>query len=163
MWQRARSQEKYMSNQADIAVYGPDEHVRLVAEVKAIRGASTEWAAQLRRNLLMHGFIPNAPYFLLATPDRFYLWKDGKPDQDAVPPDYEVETAKLLASYIERLGISLADLSEPGFELLVISWLHDLIDFDRSRDDAHSADHWLFDSGLYEALKHGSVVLPVGA
>src|SRR4051794_9203153 len=114
-----------MSSQADVVVYGPDERVRLVAEVKALPGASAEWAAQLRRNLLMHGVVQNAPFFLIATPDRFYLWKDGKNGQDAVLPDYEVESARVLSSYIERLGVSLADLSEPSLELLVISWLHD--------------------------------------
>ena len=53
-----------MSNQADIAVSAPDERVQLVVEVKNVRGASPEWAAQLRRNLLVHGLVPNAPFFV---------------------------------------------------------------------------------------------------
>ncbi len=150
-----------MSSRADIVVSAPDERVQLVAEVKNKRGASAEWSAQMRRNLLVHGVIPNAPFFLLVTPDRFYLWKDGKNVQDAVPPDYEVESAKILASYIERLGIPLAELSEPSLELLVTSWLHDLIDFDLAPEEAGPAHHWLFTSGLYKALKQGSVATEV--
>src|SRR5919202_1159445 len=113
-----------MNSRPDIVVYRPDERVLLVAEVKNIRGASAEWAAQMRRNLLVHGIVPNAPFFLLALPDHFYLWKDGKSIQDTVPPDYEVETAVALGAYTERLGIPLEDLSEPSLELLVTSWLH---------------------------------------
>lgn len=146
-----------MSSRADIVVYTPDERVLLVAEVKHIQGASPEWAAQMRRNLLVHGLVPNAPFFLLALPDHFYLWKDGKPVQDAVPPDYEVEAAEVLASYTGRLDIPLADLSEPSLELLVTSWLHDLIDFELRREDAGPHQQWLFDSGLYRAIKNGSV------
>jgi hypothetical protein len=148
-----------MRSQADIVVYGPDDRVQLVAEVKNKHGASTEWAAQFRRNLLMHGMVPNAPFFLLATPDRFYLWKDGKLDQDAAPPDFEVENAKLLASYVDWLAIPLAELNEPSLELLVISWLHDLIDFDLRREDIDPCLQWLFDSALYKAIKNGSVMI----
>ena len=152
-----------MTSAPDIVVSAPDKRVQLVAEVKNKRGASADWAAQMRRNLLVHGVIPSAPYFLLATPDRFYLWKDHNSGQDVVPPDYEIESAGILASYIDRLGIPLAELSEPSLELLVTSWLHDLIGFDHSREDALPAYHWLFDSGLYEALTQGSVATEVAA
>jgi len=146
-----------MNSRADVVVSAPDERVQLVVEVKSKRGASAEWAALMRRNLLVHGVIPNAPFFLLVTPDRLFLWKDGRNTQDVAPPDYEVESATMLASYIERLDIPLAELSEPSLELLVTSWLHDLIDFDLSRDGTGPAYHWLFDSGLNEAIKNGSV------
>lgn len=143
-----------MSRQADIAVYAPNGRILLVAEVKTKLGASAEWAAQMRQNLLMHAAIPNAPFFLLAFPDRFYLWKDGKLDAAPILPDYDIETVDLLASYIDRLGIPLATLSEPSLEMLVTAWLHDLVHVDFLQRDAHA---WLFDSGLYEALKYGSV------
>ena len=57
--------------QADIAVYDPDGQLQLVVEIKNRLGASAEWAARLRHNLLVHSFIPRAPYFLLALPDFF--------------------------------------------------------------------------------------------
>jgi hypothetical protein len=150
-----------MSSRADIVVSTPDEQVQLVVEVKNKRGASAEWAAQMRRNLLVHGVVPNAPFFLLATPDRFYLWKDGKPAGAPLAPDDEVEATEVLAPYIDRLGIQLAELSEPSLELLITSWLHDLIDIDLAREEARPAYGWLFDSGLYEALRWGSVATEV--
>jgi len=152
-----------MSNQVDIAVSAPDERVQLVVEVKNVRGASPEWAAQLRRNLLVHGLVPNAPYFLLALPDRFYLWKAGATLPDAVPADYTVDTRDVLGSYTDRLGLPLTDLSEPSLELLVTSWLHDLIDYDLTGNGDTPLQHWLVDSGLYQAIKHGSVTTATSA
>lgn len=146
-----------MNSQADILVYGPDERVRLVAEVKSVRGASAEWAAQFRRNLLVHESIPNAPFFLLVTSDHFYLWKDREPITTPIPPDYEVEIASTLASYIDKLGIPLIELSEPSLEMLVTSWLHTLIYSDLTREGSRREYEWIFDSGLYEALKRSSV------
>ena len=45
--------------------------------------------------------------------------------------------------------------------MLVTSWLHDLIDFDLRRDEVGPRRQWLFDSGLYDAIKNGSVVTEV--
>ncbi len=62
-----------MSTRWDLAVYDSQHQLVLVVEVKSIAGASPEWAARLRRNILAHGTFPNAPFFLVALPDRFYL------------------------------------------------------------------------------------------
>ena len=144
--------------QPDLAVYGPGGELELVVEVKNRSGASPEWVAQLRRNLLADSIIPNARYFLLALPDFFYLWKDGTSSAD-IAPDYQIDTTQILESYTNGVRESLNDLSGYGFELLVSAWLEDLVhsDLEPKRIDPHL--RWLFDSGLYEAVKNGSIAI----
>ena len=69
-----------MFPRADLALYNRDGQLIAVVEVKNKLGTSAIWAAQLRRNILAHGGFQNAPYFLLMTPDRIYLWKDAGTD-----------------------------------------------------------------------------------
>ena len=53
--------------------------------------------------------------------------------------------------------------SEYGLELLVTSWLEDLVNTELQRDEVGSHLQWLFDSGLYEAITHGSVAIEATA
>ena len=58
----------------DLAVYDRFQRLILTVEAKKKSGVSEKWAAQTRRNLVVHGFYPLASYFLLATPEKFFLW-----------------------------------------------------------------------------------------
>lgn len=140
----------------DIAVSSPDEKLQLIVEIKNKLGASAEWVTLIRRNLLAHSFMPHTPYFLLVLPDFLYLWTNPKPVNKLATPDYKIRADKVLAPYLTPTH-SLVDLSGYGLELLTISWLEDLVrtDLEREADDPNL--QWLFDSGLYEAITHGSV------
>lgn len=146
---------------ADIAVYAQDGTLQLVVEVKNKAGASAEWVAQMRRDLLAYSVIPKSPYFLLALPDFFHLWKNAWQDDRFVPadapPDYTIEAAEALAAYLDGPALSLNTISEDGLELLVISWLDDLVRYARPHGEGNTSA-WLFDSGLYQAIRNGSVV-----
>lgn len=155
---------------ADIAVYAPDGTLRLVVEVKNRPGASSGWAARMLRNLLVHEMIASAPYYLLTLPDVFYLWKNLDPSQlnlhglsgEELEPDFEVATARALAPYVDWPSFSPGDVSEPGLELLVSSWLTDLVNGSELSSEVPSPDlRWLFDSGLYDAIKGGHVATEV--
>ena len=145
--------------QADIAVYDPDGQLQLVVEIKNRPGASAEWATRLRHNLLVHSFIPRAPYFLLALPDFFYLWTDALSASNLAKPDYEIEATEILAPYLNQLPWTLNDLSKYGFEMIVTSWLERIVYTDLQIDEVGPNLQWLFDSGLYEAILHGSVAI----
>ena len=54
-------------------------------------------------------------------------------------------------------NLSLDDLSESSLELIVKSWLNDIINADLTEQSAASHEKWLFDSGLYRAIENGSV------
>ena len=97
---------------ADVAVYNPDGKLQLVVEIKNRSGASAEWVAQMRRNLLIHAVIPPSPYFLLALPDFFYLWIDAMSVHELASPDYQIKAAEVLAPYLDPSAQSLTDLSE---------------------------------------------------
>jgi len=150
--------ETHTIRRVDIAVYSPDRKLQLVVEIKNKLGASAEWVTRMRHNLLVHSFIPHVPYFLLVLPDFFYLWTDTTPMNSLAKPDYEIEAAKILAPYLKPTR-SLNNLSGYGLELLTISWLEDIVRTDLQQNSVDPNLQWLFDSGLYEAIAHGSVAI----
>ena len=145
--------------QADIAVYDPDGQLQLVVEIKNRSGASAEWATRLRHNLLVHSFIPRAPYFLLALPDYFYLWTDALSASNLAKPNYKIKATKILAPYLNQLTQPLNGLSGYGFEMIMTSWLEGIVHTDLQPDEIGPDLQWLFDSGLYKAIARGSVAI----
>ena len=150
--------ETHTIRRVDIAVYSPDRKLQLVVEIKNKLGASAEWVTRMRHNLLTHSFIPHVPYFLLVLPDFFYLWTDTTSMNSLAKPDYKIEAAKILAPYLKPT-LSLNNLSGYGLELLTISWLEDMVRTDLQQDSVDPNLQWLLDSGLYEAIAHGSVAI----
>ena len=145
-----------MNTTADFVIHAPDDSIRLVVEAKSTLNDSATWAAELRRNLVMHGAVPPAPYFLLALPQRFYLWKDA-PATEAVLPDYQVATQAVLPQYLREISVPLDQLSGAGWEFVVAAWLDDLVGGPLRPDLSTAVRHWLVDSGLYAAIRNGSV------
>lgn len=146
--------------QADIAVYGPDQRLELVVEVKNRVGASRDWAMAMRENLLTFGAIPREPFFLLALSQHFYLWNKDTRDPQA-PPDYEVPADRVLAYYLQGLDRPLIEFGREGLELLVSSWLQDLVATLPGDPSLGSDISWLIESGLYAAVQGGHVLATV--
>jgi hypothetical protein len=152
-----------MTIQPDIMAYDSKGNLALVVEVKNKRGTDHEWATRMRRNILTHGLIPNAQYFLLALPDRFYLWKD-KPRPELEKPQYEIDPLPFLKPFLERAGVQPERLSSPGFELLVMSLLNELAQTGELPDSESNGNNaWLTESGLLEAINQGHIVHEVVA
>ena len=74
-------------------------------------------------------------------------------------PDYEIKATEILAPYLDQLPWTLNDLSKYGFEMIVTSWLERIVHTDLQIDEVGPNFQWLFDSGLYEAISHGSVAI----
>jgi hypothetical protein len=146
-----------MIQRPDIAVYSPDNKLQLVVEVKNKKGATAEWAANMRRNLFAHSVVPNSPYFLLALPDHFYLWKNPGSTIDIKPPDYTANSKPILEPYLNKSSHYLDTMSEYGLELIINSWLNKIVNANLTRETANPHEAWLLDSGLYNAIKHGYV------
>ena len=142
-----------MKQTADIAVYSPDDQLKLIVEVKSYRNATDEWAAELRRNLLGDGFIPASEFFLLVLPEYSYLWRRCE-SLDAVPADYKFSTKDVLR--FRGDAANPEKLSSFGLELLTSSWLNALAVSPLSKGEAPELD-WVFESGLYDSIKDGSV------
>jgi hypothetical protein len=139
----------------DLVVHARDRTPQLIVETKTKTPASADWAMRLRRNMFAHLRLPHAPFFLVALPERFYLWKNA-PSHDAIPPDYEIDARQVLQPYLEKLNTPLSALSGYSFGILVRSWLDDVISKPDSSQLAPS-DQWLVGSGLYDAIKQGSI------
>ncbi len=154
-------QSARIERRADVAVYSPDKRLMLVVEVKRRSKANKnlrEWATLIHRNLIAHSGIPSAPYFLLAVlPGYLYLWKDTDPSNIDKGPDYEVEAQGVLDSYFKRLlPLGVENASDYHLESLMTSWLKDIVDSKQLADPSLS---WLQDSGLFQAVTNGSVVM----
>ena len=115
----------------DFVAYDREGRVLLLAEAKSRRGTSDSWAARLRRNMLSHGMLPWAKYFLIATPERMYLWKQERPNPAEMPPEFTIDAEKVLQPYFQKLHQEPSKIGPEAFELLVLTWLTDI---SRSRD-----------------------------
>ncbi len=144
-----------MSTRWDLATYDRDNQLVLVAEVKSKLDAPPEWAARLRRNILAHGTFPNAPYFLMVFPDRFYLWKNTDSNHELIEPTYVIDARPVLQPYFDQAGITADQVSGQSLELIVASWLNEIIH--KAPNELDTSQQWLIDSGLYNAVVGGSL------
>ena len=146
-----------MGYQADVTAYGATGELLLAVEVKNRRLSDAAWAIEVRRNLLTHRFIPPTRYFLLALPDRFYLWTHEATSDPDAPPSYEVDPTELLSLYFEAAQVRPEDISASGFEFIVSSLLHDVAEGRQPDGGSTPQDAWLSHSGLLDALRGGRV------
>ncbi len=139
-----------MRARPDIVVVSPDGRIQLVVEVKDHAGASEEWAADFRRNLVAHSILPEAEYFLLALPDNLFLWRNSRAPGNAAPA-YRVPTAEALDPF------RVAGGGEAGLEMAVNAWLNVLTSPDLGEEEVARRYGWLVDSGLYQHIRGGDV------
>lgn len=149
-----------MSVQPDVKVFDTSGNFVLAVEIKNKRGTNVEWASKMRRNLMVHGLVGAPQYFLLALPDRFYLWRDND-YRDLEPPEYEIDPLPLFKPYVGSTDEYLQNLSGEGFELLVVAWLSELLQTSELPENEKTS--WLIESGLFEAIQRGHMVSEVMA
>jgi hypothetical protein len=140
-----------IKQRADVAVYDSQGQLKLVLESQHTNGSSSseERSIQIRRNLLRHAGIPHSPFFLLAFPNGFYLWSKTKPDVLERAADYQDDSTKILG-----LDGPAAALSNATLDMQLASWLKEVA----GSDSAAAVPEWLVTSGLYDAIKGGTVV-----
>jgi hypothetical protein len=145
-----------LSPRPDITIFDPEGKIQLIVEVKKIiLKKSAQRATEIRRNLLVHSAIQNTPFFLIAFPDNFYLWKQETADMYDKPADYHFDANNTIKNYAKKHQISSQEMSPQEFELLVSDWLKDLVNSQSSEDSLE----WATISGLYDAIKNGSVTM----
>lgn len=154
-----------MSIKWDIVAYDRDRHLILAAELKTKLGASSEWANRFLKNLGNDKGISLPKYFLLAFPDQFYLWKEISKPLKQIEPSYHIDARPIFQSYFKRfgiginkIGIDVDKISHDSFELLLTSWLREIIDPDKIRDiTTDESFKWFVESGLYKDMIGGSI------
>jgi hypothetical protein len=141
----------------DLSVDNRNGQLALVVEIKRKTNVSPEWAAKLRRNILAHGTFPKAPYFLMVFPDKFYLWSNAEAYQDQSEPTYTIDASSILQPYFDRAGVAADQISGASLELIVTSWLGEIIHSDQLPKNIDASQQWLIESGLYAALAGGKL------
>lgn len=142
-----------MSVRWDLIVYDKNNQLALIVEVKNKINAPIEWASQFRRNILSHGILPNAPFFMMAFPDRFFLWKDAPAIPDPLEPNFTINATPIFKQNIENPNEKYAPVSESSLEMKISLWLSILIH--KKTDQLEPYEKWVIDSGLYDAIAGG--------
>ena len=86
----------------DFVAYDERGQPVLLVEVKSMHETSELWAARFRRNLLEHGTLPSTPFFLIATPERLYFWRQEAGGLKEEPPQFTMDATAELKPYFER-------------------------------------------------------------
>jgi hypothetical protein len=145
-----------LKRRADVAVFDRSGNLQLVVEAKYLKPSedTLHRAVQIRRNLLVHSGIPDSPFFLIVFPAHLYLWKKGSPDTYDRQADYSVGTEAFIKFFADKSNTSNDYMSGDEFERLVSEWIKYL----SSSNDSSKIPDWAQASGLYDAIKNGSVI-----
>ena len=141
----------------DLVAYNQQGQIVLIIEVKGRTNRSTTWATQLRCAFYqMHSYIsiiPSSQYFMLALPDKLYLWKNKGPNFDPMATPYEINPEPFFGPYYKKADVDPHDLSESSFELILNSWINVLVSCGLAPDLPCDQREILLQSGLMDALK----------
>jgi hypothetical protein len=102
--------------------------------------------------MLAHGFLPKAHFFLIATPDRMYFWKQDQHQTVDEPPEFTLDSTQALKPYLDKLDKTPQAIGEQALELLISSWLSDIARADEVRVRQDPSMRWLAESGLIGSL-----------
>lgn len=163
--------------QYDLLGYSADQQLRLFVELKArIQTGATSVAAQWLRQLggehpQAYGLFVTPQWMLLRLPATKRLtsprvvgfWLEALSRQLQESPgwsetDYAVETVGSLDSAIDTKRVSIQKLSGAALSPIVVSWLSFSILTPSADLLQQPANAWLVESGLHEALYHGSII-----
>jgi len=150
-----------MSNLWDIAVFDRREQIVLAVDTRNLRHKGAEWAEGLHRHLAEYDNLPTSPYFLLAMPDRFYLWSNGIGRDDNHAPDYVINSAPLLRPFFEGITIDENEIDRHSFEMIVFSWLAQYVHASETELINVKDLDWLRESGLAAAIARGRITYGV--
>lgn len=138
----------------DLAVYNENRELVLTVEVKNLRNVSSDWASQLRRNILARGNYPLAGYFLIATPDKFFLWAGERNEPLSAKPDYSVDVRDELKPIFSEFNVQPENVSGFIFEQIVARWLKGIM-YPVYRNSDEVLPAWVTGSGLDKAVLQG--------
>lgn len=147
----------------DISVYDRNGDIVMIVEIKVKTGTNAAWAADMYNKLFNEKKIPQtARYFLLALPDRLYLWEKGPHTREHMEPDWVIDPLPFLNPYYQRIGRAPGSLGHDSFEMVFSSWLSEIFLADTPALLAGYGS-WLFESGLGHALMGGRLKREVPA
>jgi hypothetical protein len=142
---------------ADITVLNRSGDIVLIVEIKVRTGTDAIWASRIHHDLLAHQTLPHSiQYFLLATPDTFYLWKDMAHKKGIDTPGYIINPSSVLKPYFEKINRAPESLGHDSFEMIVSSWLMEVLIAD-TPSLLTGYDPGFVESGLIDAIIGGKL------
>jgi hypothetical protein len=134
----------------DIIVHGSRGDLVAAVEVKNLRDLDAKAADEIRDRYRAGGLLPNAPYFLLVSQTRGFLWSAAAPDR---PEEFPMD------SIVRSYGGAVASehwLRGGELELVIAAWLGDLA-WGNGRESLDGAAAALTRSGFLDAIQGGRV------
>jgi len=108
----------------DISIRSRDGTQIAVVELKNPRNLTGEAARLYRRNMIVHGALPQTHFFLLLSQDVGYLWKDARLEPLDAPPTVEFSMVSVIERYLTvPHGHRLIEIE---LEIVIVQWLGDL-------------------------------------
>ena len=108
----------------DIVIHKPNGSLVAYVEVKNRAAMDPEIATALRRNLIAHNFLPDAPYFMLLSQEKAYLWTNRGSRDSSIAPDVEIPIKEILENYLPKEVHGR--LRGKELAIAVYAWLSDL-------------------------------------
>jgi hypothetical protein len=141
----------------DLLVNNYQGELILGVQLKTKMNTSSDWAVKFRHNILTDSLAQKIPFFLMAFPDLFYLWTEPEIYSNQSKPTYIIDAIPILKPYFERAGIMPEKIRGDSFELLVASWISDMINSEQLPEEFNESQRWLIESGLYVAISGGDL------
>jgi hypothetical protein len=143
----------------DFVIFDETDAPVLLVESKSRCNRSADWASRMRRNLVRHGSLPSAPFFMIVLPDRIFLWKDSNSSEISGAPSRIIDASPIFDPYFDRAGVKKDTISGASFELIVGTWLNRLVHDSSDLDTkiSYKPNHWIVESGLLPSIQNGRV------
>ena len=93
--------------------------------------------------MLAHGVLPWSKYFLIATPEHMYLWKQERPDPAEAPPEVTIDAATIFQPYFQKFQQDPSKIAPEAFEFLVLTWLTDITRSGEPKPAPDPSSAWL--------------------
>ncbi len=110
--------------QADLIIRSRDGSPICMVEVYNPINLSCEVAIDLRSDMIAHGILANASYFMILSQEKGFLWKESRRKNPNALPALEFPMEDVIKRYWPR--ISKEDRLGSELEFIVFQWLDDL-------------------------------------
>jgi hypothetical protein len=94
---------------------------------------------------------------MLAMPDVLYLWHENGVDSETTEPDFVINTKPLFQRYLDPTIVDASSISGKSLEILVGSWINDLVARGLPDDLPEPQRGLIVASGLIDTIQGGYV------
>ncbi|SKB13418.1 conserved hypothetical protein [Planktothrix sp. PCC 11201] len=141
--------------EVDLSVYNRDNQLILIVEVKRRSKPSLDWVIELSQKIFESQNFPRCPYLMLVFTDSIYLWSNLNHQKQIAEPSYIIDATPIFQPYFEQVGVTANKISGQSFEMIVASWLREIIHSSIFPNVSDQSQQWLVDSGLGKAIAGG--------